>query len=278
MTTEATETETEAEAAETPEQGQAEWWSTGYDEMETIPEGSSDDRHYMKANTERTVIVLDGNANDKELFKRLYGAPFCIWEYQLPQKEEGGTNWRYWATCVRTRKNADGSPMKDYVKQYAPAAKPYYIGFYTIVDITEVDLQEYLESGKPLPDSCYKKLLGGKRKLLKILKRHAIKKKGLRGCVYTVFRGTKEDPNTGNDWQMEEKLSDDELKKLLPEGKDIPFEYAELLAPLPEGEIQGLMPNLAKITPYGKKGDKDKDGQSEGRQSRREAKQDDVGF
>jgi hypothetical protein len=248
--------ETETKQAPT----QDEWWSTGYDEMDSIPEGSSDDRHYMKAGTERTVLFLDGSPTDREIVGRPYGAPFCIWEYQIPQNEDGGTNWRYWATCVRGRKDANGNPMVDFVKKHAPDMKPYYVGFFTIVDVTEVNLQDHIEKGTPLPESCYIKLLPAKRKLLKVLKRHAAKKKGLRACVYTVYRGSNEDPNTGNDWQCEEKLSEEDLKTLLPDGRDAPRSYHELLAPLPEEEVEGLMPNRAKVTPFDKKGKKDDGG------------------
>lgn len=254
------------------------WWSTGYDEMDSLPEGDAGSRHYMKEGGEATLLFLDGDPDDAQKFGRNYGAPFCIWEYQIPTVDaEGRTNWRNWATCVKGRRDANGQPMRDRIREEAPDLKPYYVGFYTCIQIPDdVDYSKCIDEGRPLPDSCRKILLPAKRKLLKVLRRHADKKGGLRGCIYAVYRASKRAASTGDDWQFEERLASDELDKILPEDRGVPFEYPKLLAPLDDSDITGLLKHRTKVTPFGDKDDKDGDNGG-GRRGRGRARDDDGG-
>jgi hypothetical protein len=233
------------------------WYSTGYEELDEIPDGSAEDRFYLKDQEEALVVFLDGSENDAKLFGRPYGAPFCLWEYNIPTQgpEDDRVNWRNWATCTRGRKGGDGEPMPDYVRDGAPDLKPYYVGFFTILVIPkDVNLDRHIEDGTPLPDSCRKILLPAKRKLLGVLKRHQAKRKGLRGCVYTSFRGSTKAASTGDSWDYDDKLSDAMLKSLLPEGRDVPLEYHLLLQPREQGEIDALLSIRTKVSSFGSGG------------------------
>jgi len=230
------------------------WFATGYDEMDEIPDGSAEDRLYLKDQQEALVIFLDGGSNDAEMFKRQYGAPFCVWEYQIPTQgpEDDRVNWRNWVTCTRGRKGPDGEPLPDYVRDGAPDLKPYYIGFFTILVIPkEVNFDRHLEEGTPLPDSCRKILLPAKRKLLGVLKRHQAKRNGLRCCVYTAFRGSAKAASTGDSWDYDDKLSEEQLKRLLPDGRDVPHEYHLLLQPSEKPEVDALLSIRTKVTSFG---------------------------
>jgi len=230
------------------------WFSTGYDEMDTIPDGSADDRHYLKKEQDALVIFLDGSPTDQEMFQRNYGAPFCVWEYQIPTKgpEDDRINWRNWATCTRGRKGPDGEPLVDFVKDGAPDLKAYYVGFFSLLVIPkDVDLDRHIKSGEPLPESCRKILLPAKRKLLGVLKRHMNRRDGLRGCVYLSYRTDAKSISTGDQWEYEEKLSEQDIKSLLPDGRDVPLEYPKLLEPLGEEAVNDLLKIRTKVGGYG---------------------------
>lgn len=179
-----------------------------------------------------------------------FGVSNCFFEYQIPTKGDSGINWRNWATCVRGRKDADGNPMRDYVRENAPDLKPYYVGMYTVYDVSKINLEEVVQAGDALPDSCRRVLLPAKRKLLPVLKRHADKRGGLRGCVYTVYRGDPKSASTGDDWQFETKLTEDQMKALFPTDGGVPMEYAKILAPLPEEEVKGLLAIRTKVSKF----------------------------
>jgi hypothetical protein len=230
------------------------WFSTGYDEADELPDGSAEDRLYLKDQEEALVIFLDGSPGDAEMFGRPYGAPFCIWEYQIPTQgpQDDKVNWRCWATSTRGRKGADGEPLPDHVRDAAPDLKPYYIGFFTIVVIPKkVDFDAHLRDRAPLPDSCRVILLPAKRKLLGVLKRFTMKRNGLRGCIYTTFRDGGKAISTGNIWDFDEKLSEDDLKALLPDGRDQPHEYHTLLQPLDKAQVEALVSIRANVNKYG---------------------------
>ena len=229
------------------------WWSTGYEEMEDLPERPDQDRFYLKSDQEALLIFLDGDEDDRGRFDRPYGAPFCIWEYQIPTKgpEDQYINWRNWATCVRGRKGPDGESMTDHVREAAPDLKPYYVGFFSVVTIPrDVDLDYHIREKVPLPDSCKTILLPAKRKLLGVLKRHMNKRDGLRGCIYNVFRGSSKAASTGDDWQFDEKLDEETLKALLPDGDDVPLAYPEVLEPLSKEEVEHLVSIRTKVNSY----------------------------
>jgi len=57
---------------------QTDWWSTGYDEVDSLPEGDVGDRVYLKDQEEFCFLFLDGDEDDKGRWDRRYGAPFCF--------------------------------------------------------------------------------------------------------------------------------------------------------------------------------------------------------
>ena len=83
-----TKKETESDAAdgaeEEEEDDDAQWWSTGYDEMERIPDNDSN-RFRQEPRESRMILFIDGDRDeDKERWGTKIGAPFCLWEYEVP--------------------------------------------------------------------------------------------------------------------------------------------------------------------------------------------------
>jgi hypothetical protein len=240
--------------------GNDNWFDTGENVREDVADDGDSQRFFMKVKSERTILFLDGNSadddkSDRKRFNRPYSAPFALFECQIPTNGPDGTNWRNWVTSLRGRRDAHGQPLKDTVRDEAPDLKPYYVGFFTVLDLSQIErLDAVLDKGKPI-SGCRRMLYPAKRSTLQTLKRHAEKKGGLRGCIYDVFRGTDKSPNVGDDFQFVLRLTDEQIERLFPDDFQ-PFDYRAVLKPKSDDEIKALLNNRAKVTKFGRDDDR----------------------
>lgn len=173
-------------------------------------------RFWLPPETSAKIIFLDDN-------------PPIIEEHQL--KLNG--DWKNWFTCLRML--GEPCPLCDTLQD-----NPYTVGFYTIIDTTSwTD-----KNGKEHKNE--RKLFAAKFKTLQQLKRLSAKRGNLAGCVFDVYRGTKDDPNTGNQFDFEGRLEKEQVKAL---NEDItPFDYATLIAPKSMAELRALLNKNSEST------------------------------
>ena len=275
--------EREADASEDTEDD-AQWWSTGYDEVDRITDDDDIRLNVQPRGSKRVVMFIDGEGpEDKERWNLDYGgAPFLIWEYEIPvYGPDGGHRWGTTITCLKGRKTKDGKRVKDYVKIKAPDIRPYFAGFYTLADITgiwdafergDLDDDDAEKPKKPRrrrrrrkkkePEEPELKMLPCKKRKLKELRKQANEHQGLRGTVWEVERTSKWKARIGDEWELIDKLSEEDIKKLIPEPMDRPLEYRTLLAPSTEEEIDSILSNRV---PREELEDRDKDKKKKGR-------------
>jgi hypothetical protein len=171
-------------------------------------------RFWLPADSSARIVFLDDN-------------PPIIEEHQL--QIDG--DWRHWFTCLRMI--GEACPICDSLDN-----KPYTVGFYTIIDMSEWKDK----SGKTHKNEL--KLFPAKFKTLQVLKRLSAKRGSLEGCVFEVSRSTSDAPNTGDVFDFETKLSKDEILELCPDAQ--PFDYADILEPKSVGAIMEVLKRASK--------------------------------
>mgnify|MGYP000866051117 CR=1 FL=1 len=171
-------------------------------------------RFWLPAEGSTKIVFLDDN-------------PPIIEEHQL----KIGGDWRNWVTCLRLI--GEACPACDILND-----NPYTVGFYTIIDTAVWTDKKGTERRNE------KKLFPAKFKVLQMLKRLSSKRGSLVGCVFDVYRSSKDAFNTGDVFDYEGKLTDEQIKQL---NKDaVPFDYAEILKPKSAAEIKKLLQGNAE--------------------------------
>lgn len=162
------------------------WYDTGYDgierEKERIARSSGPNRFWMKAGTTREIVFVDDE-------------PLCLYEHN--PKING--KWTNWFTCLKD--TSDIIPCCDKLGEKTR----YYVGYYTIVDLTE---------HKDAKGNSYQyevKLFPAKLKTLGVLRRKKQQKGSLIGAKFNVARDSTEDPNCGGEFEYDR---DADLEKL----------------------------------------------------------------
>lgn len=150
--------------------------------------------------------------------------PFVYMEHNLFLNQ----SWKNWFTCPK-REARGGEPAVS-CPLCKSGDKPYLAAAYTIIDHSEWTGKDGREHKDEL------KLYIVKSKVLKVLRRAAAKKGGLRGWRTEVMRTSDKSPNTGDQFDFENKVE-------LPE--DIqPFDYLELLAPKTTAELEEVIGDI----------------------------------
>jgi hypothetical protein len=164
------------------------WYSTGYDgidrEKERLAKLSGPNRFWMKEGTQREVVLIDDD-------------PFCCYEHN--PKLNG--KWTNWLTCLK-----DSNDIIPCCEKLGEKTR-YYVGYYTIVDLTahtDAKGNKYQYEVKLLPT---------KLKTLQLLRRKKQDRGSLIGCVFKVHRDSQEDPNCGGEFEFQKE---GDLAKLLP--------------------------------------------------------------
>jgi hypothetical protein len=200
-------------------------FNRGYDDLEQIEKeieakrsSNKVHRFWMPVGKTTRIVFLD----DKP----------PVYEEHNPQING---SWKHWFTCNKMF----GEPCS----HCEAGTYAYTAGAYTIIDGTEwVD-----KKGKTHKNE--KKLFVAKIDTLKKLKQISAKRGGLRGCVFEVSRTGDKSPGTGDMFDFEKKLSEEELKKLFggQDGKGHePYNYDEVLAPKDAEETNTQMNDEAK--------------------------------
>ena len=227
------------------------WYTTGYEEVDAMPDADDSDwgdeirRHWMKAQETKQILFIDGSPEDKKMFDRKYCAPFCYFEHQVPLLRGSRTDWGNFYTCLHGREHPKtGERMRCVICESKDVdAKRYYVGLYTIVDMTG-----YVDKNGQQQGVGRMMILPAKKRLLKTLQRHQNRQGSLRGCLYDVYRTGKKVANTGDDWQFIRKLSEDEIMEACnaksPEDT-YPFDYLEYSKPKSRKEIMADLRLLA---------------------------------
>jgi len=169
-------------------------------------------RFWLPSDKSTHIVFLDDN-------------PPIIEEHQL--KING--DWRNWYTCLRML--GETCPLCE------AGDKPYTVGFYTVMDMTE------WEDSKGKKHQYELKLFPAKFKTLQVLKRLSAKRESLAGAMFEVYRSSSDAPNTGDVFDYEHKMSKDEILAFNPEAKS--FDYSEILKPKNVADLMALLKNIA---------------------------------
>jgi len=178
-----------------------------------MPAPRKDDDGVMQDSVARITFV-DDVTHPIHKFK----TPFVYMEHQLFL--DG--SWKNWYTCPK--KQLGSCPLCE------SGNVPYLASAFTIIDHSEWSARD----GTLHKDEV--KLYIAKSKVLKVLRRAAAKKKGLRGWLVEVMRTSGKSPNTGDQFDFEErsKLSDETQA----------YDYPKLLEPLPMEKLKELVGDL----------------------------------
>lgn len=165
------------------------WYSTGYDgmdkERDRLARLSGPSRFWMPENTKRDIMFVDDE-------------PFSIYEHQY----RANGKWGNFVTCLR-----DSSDVAPCCEKLGDKSR-YYVGFYTIIDLTEsIDTK-----GKKYQYEL--KFLPAKMKTLQVLRTKKADRGSLVGTVYRVARYTKDDPNCGGEFEFQKEGGLDKIYPL----------------------------------------------------------------
>ena len=173
-------------------------------------------RFWLPPEKSAKIVFLDDN-------------PVILDEHQV--KLNG--RWNNFFTCLRQL--GQNCPLCDELDN-----RPATTGFYTIIDTSE------WTDSRGNKHVNEKKLFAPKFKTLQMLKRLSKKRGSLQGCVFDVYRTSADSYNVGDVFDYEGKLDEEQIKKL---NKDIaPFDYAEILKPLPASDLLRLLKRNAEST------------------------------
>jgi len=214
-----------------------EWWMSGeeaeeyHDEEDERRRQSSDRifRFWMppprmkdgkKTESINHLTFVDPPVHPEGGFK----LPFVYMEHNLHL--DG--SWKNWFTCPKREAKGDSPAVPCPLCQAGD--KPYLAAAYTIIDHSEWKGRD----GTVHKDEV--KLYIVKSKVLKVLRRASAKKNGLRGWRVEVCRTDDKAPNTGDQFDFEDKTE-------LPE--DIqPYDYRVVLAPKSQEELAEIIGDL----------------------------------
>jgi len=169
--------------------------------------------------------------NGRKEFVFLDDEPFCIMEHSLYL--EG--SWRNYYTCLKG--------MYDTCPFCEDGKKPYYIGFLTVVDLSEwTDNQGQRRSHEI-------RLFPMKTRPLKRFRRRKEEMGSLVGCVFRAYRDSDRDPVVGGEFEFVRKVDlKDLVKEVMEKNRWVsseeqiaPFDYKEILRPVsPEQAVRVL--------------------------------------
>lgn len=153
-----------------------------------------------------------------------FSTPFTYEEHNLHLNG----HWRNWFTCLAGQKDDDGKPIVCPI--CASGDKPALVAAYTVMN---KDSYPKKDGSTGNPDGNELCLFVCKSQVQKTLRRAAKKRKGLRGWQVELTRTSGEAPNTGDNFEFDEKVT-------LP--KDVqPFNYLEILAPKTVEELEKIL-------------------------------------
>ncbi len=209
-----------AKEKETTEE--SEWgFETGYDtptEKHAREESASGSlRRFwvpVKADGDKYVCFLDD-------------APVRLWEHQVAINGD----WKNWYTCIKGLGDSS-CPLCDVANAFKRHTKwskygRVYIGAYSVISMTGWKDRDGKER-----DKNQKQLLVFKIPMMGLLKKKRDSKLvggSLVGAVFNVYRSGDKEPNTGNDWTFEEKLSESDMKGKFGDLKVL--EYRKIFRP-----------------------------------------------
>jgi hypothetical protein len=180
------------------------WYSTGYEgvekERDRLARLSGPNRFWMKPQTSREIVMIDDD-------------PFCIYEHN---PKANGT-FQNWFTCLKDS-NEDAPCCAK-----LGAKSRYYVGYYTIVDLTE---------SKDAKGNSYQyelKFLPAKLGTLTMLRRKKQDRGSLIGAIFKVHRDKDDDPNCGSEFEWQREADLEKLYKVANyKGKKLPEHFAKL--------------------------------------------------
>ncbi len=202
----------------------SDWFLTGNEAEERITEESKKQqgrgkfvrRYWLPVGVENSITFVDGPSHPAG-----YKLPFVCLEHQLYLSG----HWRNWLTCLSRMTDEQGNKVICPICE--SGAAPYLAGAYTVIDHNEWTDKQGVNHKDEL------RLFIVKGKVLKILKRAAAKRNGLRGWKVDVSRADNFSPSTGDTFDFTERVE-------LP--KDIqPFDYREVLKPKSESELRRIV-------------------------------------
>lgn len=181
------------------------WYNTGYNgvekEKDRIARGTGPNRFWMKEGTSREVVFLDDE-------------PFCIHEHSFRLNGKWGNT----VTCIR--ESSDSAPC---CEKLGPKSR-YYVGLYTIVDLTKNT------DAKGNSYQYEMKFLPAKLDTLSLIKRKKESKQSLIGARFKITRDSADHANVGNDYEFVDTADLDKLFKLATyKGKKIADLYKEAM-------------------------------------------------
>ncbi len=203
------------------------WYNTGYDAAEIEARNPTKKKMYrfwMPVGAEQEITFVDDDSKPLELEfdgkKVKVSLPVLFKEYQLYLNG----NWRNWFTQPE-------DPDDDLLRQNGERASQ--VAAFTIIDHSEwAD-----RNGVKHKDELKLMVVKTSSSTFKILQKQSAKRKGLRGCRFTVSRLGDKSCNVGDTFEFEEKGD-------LP--KDIqPANYLEEFRPLQRDELAKIIGAVA---------------------------------
>ncbi len=183
-------------------------------------------RFWMPPGDQHITFVDD----DTQKHPAGFGYPFLVTEHQL----QIGGDWKNWFTCVKGMKGPDGKPMR--CPLCDSGDKPSHVAAYTVIDHNEWTSKK---DGKVHKDEV--KLYVVKSKVLKTIRKMSRKKEGLRGLYCELGRGSSDDPNSGNDFDVEKRVKLDD--------KIVAPDYRLIFKPKSRGDLLALVGDVKADAP-----------------------------
>ena len=143
------------------------------------------------------VCFLDGNPKGE--FR-----PFSLREHNVKLKGKWGNNY----PCLRNVEKR-GCPLSKH-KADNPKAP---ISVYDALCFTLINMTGYISKKTDKRVKDYREMLVVKGDSIAKFKKYMRQKDGLRGCVYRVSRSSDKKEMIGDDWNFEERLSEEDMKK-----------------------------------------------------------------
>lgn len=215
------------------------WYSTGEDAEKFADKKAEEQaaekvwRFWMKPGDSQYITFIDEDVHPSG-----FKLPFVFMEHQLHLNG----SWRNWFTCIQGMPVLDeeGNPVTDeegrQVKQVCPLCKggdkPALVAAYSVIDHSEWTSKD----GTVHKDE--RKLYVVKSKVLKVLRKAAAKKDGLRGWYVEVSRTDDMSPNTGDQFDFEKR------GELDP--KIVPADYLKEFEPKSYADLMAIIGGAAK--------------------------------
>ncbi len=184
-------------------------------------------RFWMPAGAEQYITFVD---DDTQKHPAGFGYPFMVTEHQL----KIGNDWKNWFTCIDGMKGPDGKKIR--CPLCASGNQPSHVAAYTVIDHQEWTSKR---DGKVHKDEL--KLYVVKSKVLKTIRKMSRKKEGLRGLYCELSRGGADDPNSGNDFDVEKRVELD--------AKIVAPDYRQIFKPKPLEELMEIVGDVKADEP-----------------------------